>query len=146
MNCRTSESSNLWTHIALYFKIEYVYLRVSSSHLHSYSIKSGFYDSHWHFLFMSIQIQKTCVIVDSFFQSLINNLLFYHHWTVVFSSLESMFIHHSIFYNSWPQIRQDNPLNLSILLSGGKETNKDTSSNGEWSRYSSSLKSLSFNR
>jgi len=30
-----------------------------------------------------------------------------------------------------PEIRQDYPLNLSILLSGGKETNKDSPSNGE---------------
>jgi hypothetical protein len=29
------------------------------------------------------------------------------------------------------QMKQDNPLNLSILLSGGKETNKDSPSNGE---------------
>ena len=30
-----------------------------------------------------------------------------------------------------PQSRQDYPLNLSILVSGGKETNKDSLSNGE---------------
>lgn len=30
-----------------------------------------------------------------------------------------------------PQIRRDDPLNLSILLSGGKETNKDSPSSGE---------------
>jgi hypothetical protein len=30
-----------------------------------------------------------------------------------------------------PQIRQDYPPNLSILLSGGKETNQDSPSNGE---------------
>ncbi len=41
----------------------------------------------------------------------------------------------------WPQIRQDYPLNLSILISGGKETNKDSLSNGEWSGNSSNLKS-----
>ena len=32
---------------------------------------------------------------------------------------------------SWPQIRQDYLLNLSILLSGGRETNKDSPSNGK---------------
>ena len=32
---------------------------------------------------------------------------------------------------SRPQIRRVYPLNLSILLSGGKETNKDSLSNGE---------------
>ena len=30
-----------------------------------------------------------------------------------------------------PEIRRDYPLNLSILVSGGKETNKDSPSNGE---------------
>ena len=30
-----------------------------------------------------------------------------------------------------PQIRRDYPLNLSILLGGGKETNKDSLSSGE---------------
>ena len=30
-----------------------------------------------------------------------------------------------------PQIRREDPLNLSILLSGGKETNKDSLSSGE---------------
>jgi hypothetical protein len=40
-----------------------------------------------------------------------------------------------------PPIRQDYPLNLSILLSGGKETNKDSVSNCEWSRKSSDWKS-----
>ena len=30
-----------------------------------------------------------------------------------------------------PQIKQGYPLNLSILISGGKETNQDSPSNGE---------------
>ena len=30
-----------------------------------------------------------------------------------------------------PQIRRGYPLNLSILISGGKETNQDSPSNGE---------------
>ena len=33
--------------------------------------------------------------------------------------------------NFRPQIRRDDPLNLSISVSGGKETNKDSPSNGE---------------
>ena len=40
------------------------------------------------------------------------------------------------------QIRRDHPLNLSISISGGKETNKDSPSNGERSGNGSSLKSL----
>lgn len=34
-------------------------------------------------------------------------------------------------YTTGPRIRQDYPLNLSILISGGKETNWDAPSNGE---------------
>ena len=40
-----------------------------------------------------------------------------------------------------PPISQEYPLNLSILLGGGKETNKDSLSNGEWSGNSSEWKS-----
>ena len=40
-----------------------------------------------------------------------------------------------------PQIRRDHPLNLSISISGGRETNQDSPSNGERRGMSSSLKS-----
>ena len=46
--------------------------------------------------------------------------------------------------NTWSQIKQEDPLNLSISISGGKETNRDSLSNGEWSGNSSNLKSLCF--
>ena len=59
-------------------------------------------------------------------------------WCDVISSSNELIFVHSFF---WPQIRQDYPLNLSILISGGKETNKDSPSNGEWSGISSNLKS-----
>ena len=36
-----------------------------------------------------------------------------------------------IIYRFRPEIRRDYPLNLSILISGGKETNQDSLSNGE---------------
>ena len=39
-----------------------------------------------------------------------------------------------------PPIRQDYPPNLSILLSGGKETNKDSLSKGDWSGKSPCVK------
>ena len=42
---------------------------------------------------------------------------------------------------SEPQIRRDHPLNLSISISGGRETNQDSPSNGERRGKSSSLKS-----
>ena len=37
----------------------------------------------------------------------------------------------------WPQISREHSLNLSILLSEGKETNKYSPSNGEWTGKSS---------
>ena len=45
--------------------------------------------------------------------------------------------------HSRPHIRRDYPLNLSILLSGGKETNQDSLSNGERTGNSSNFKSRS---
>ena len=44
----------------------------------------------------------------------------------------------SDFFNPpcWPQVRRDHPLNLSILLSGGKENKRDSSSSGERTRKS----------
>ena len=41
----------------------------------------------------------------------------------------------------WPQIRPDYPLSLSILISRGKEINKDSQSKGKLSENISSLKS-----
>ena len=45
-------------------------------------------------------------------------------------------MHHGCTCKAWtnlfgPPISQEYPLNLSILLGGGKETNKDSLSNGE---------------
>lgn len=40
----------------------------------------------------------------------------------------------NILYWKSNQINKDNPLNLNILLSGGKESNNDSCSNGEWRR------------
>jgi len=42
---------------------------------------------------------------------------------------------------SWPRIKQDYALNLSILLRAGKENNSYSPSNGEWSGKNSNLKS-----
>jgi hypothetical protein len=52
------------------------------------------------------------------------------------------------FSNSYlrPQSRRDYPLNLSILLSGGKETNKDSLSNGERKGKSPALNLTSHGR
>lgn len=45
------------------------------------------------------------------------------------------------FFSNIPQLKQDHLLNLSILISGGKENNSDSPSNGEWTGKSSDLKS-----
>ena len=45
------------------------------------------------------------------------------------------------FLNIRSQMEWEYPLNLSILIRGGKETNKDSLSNGEWSGKSSNWKS-----
>ena len=45
-------------------------------------------------------------------------------------------------YQLGPQIRRGDPLNLSISISGGEETNQDSPSNGERSGNSSSRQSL----
>ena len=42
------------------------------------------------------------------------------------------------------QLKREYPVDLSILLTGGKETNKDSPSNGEWSGKSSKCKSVRF--
>ena len=44
----------------------------------------------------------------------------------------------------WPQIRREHSLNLSILLSEGKENNNDSLSNGEWTGKSSVLNLSAF--
>ena len=53
--------------------------------------------------------------------------------------LESEAVWYTIFGS---QIRRDYPLNLSILLSGGKETNQDSLSSGERSGMRPRWKSL----
>ena len=44
---------------------------------------------------------------------------------------ESTHLRRQSTYSPRAGLRQDYPLNLNILLSGGKETNKDSPSNGE---------------
>ena len=51
-----------------------------------------------------------------------------------------------LYFSTAPEIKQDYPLNLSISVSGGKENNYDSPSNGERTGNSSICKSeaLSF--
>ena len=44
-------------------------------------------------------------------------------------------------FSTTPEIRQDHPLNLSISVSGGRETNQDSLSKGDWRGKSSGWKS-----
>jgi hypothetical protein len=46
------------------------------------------------------------------------------------------------YLQSAPEIKQEHPLNLSISVSGGKETNKDCLSSGERTGKSSKCKSV----
>ena len=54
---------------------------------------------------------------------------------------ERFSLERSAFDQPRPQIRRDYPLNLSISISGGKETNQDSPSNGERTGNSSNFKS-----
>ena len=49
-------------------------------------------------------------------------------------------VKHNLYSKFWPHIRQVYPLNLSILLSGGKESKSDFPSNGEWTGISLALR------
>lgn len=40
-------------------------------------------------------------------------------------------VQYAHFFKSRPEVRREYPLNLSISIRGGKETNKDSLSNGE---------------
>ena len=79
------------------------------------------------------------------FDMLIGMLIFYLiivSRITIYKSLKMIFhLWKSQYYQDRPQIKWEYPLNLSILISGGKETNKDSLSNGEWSGKSSNLKS-----
>jgi galactose-1-phosphate uridylyltransferase len=70
------------------------------------------------------------------------------HFCISYSQHMNMYINVKTFLvlldiHFWqPHIKQEYPLNLSILISGGKETNKDSHSNGERSGRSLKLESL----
>jgi len=49
------------------------------------------------------------------------------------------------YIRKWSGLKKEYPQNLSILISGGNETNKDICSNGEWNRCSSNFVICSFN-
>ena len=79
---------------------------------------------------------------------------FVHRWRMQPAAISSVNCRTQWIIESWnandahslPQIWQDYPLNLSILLSAGRETNKDFPSNGKWRGNSSNLKSQLFSK
>ena len=79
-------------------------------------------------------------LCDGHFKWMIINKILQWHLVVLGINLD---IQTLLFYHQ-PQIRWEYPLNLSILISGGKETNWDSLSSGEWSGKSSNLKSPLF--
>ena len=142
-----SESSNLWTQIALIGYPVSMFVWVSFTILRTLvrCESSGPFD-----LDLSFQVPEPGVL-RSFSGALqrLNLLLSFlkplkRDSQGVPSVLFTCMLSHEFSYERaahvfdfWPQIKQDYPLNLSILISGGKETNKDSLSNGEWSGKSS---------
>ncbi len=52
-------------------------------------------------------------------------------YSILMMTVTGRFDENTQIYNNISQLKQEDPLNLSILLRGGKETNKDSPSNGE---------------
>ena len=133
-----SESSNLWTQIALSGYPGSMPVWASFNNLHTSVWVGRSCDTILWRLSLDV-CQASCVLCT---YCLEGSTCFCPSSAVLVATNTLAFsvINHANFY-IWPQIRQDYPLNLSILISGGKETNKDSPSNGEWSGASSNLKS-----
>jgi hypothetical protein len=138
VNCSFRESSNLWTHIALFGIPGSMSVWVSVFNLKAECL-------------IRASLVWTWTVVFS--NTVWNEYLPQRNLDVLAADRASLFhcrrdclascADHSksgCHFDFWSQIRQDYPLNLSILISGGKETNKDSPSNGEWSGKSSNLK------
>jgi len=75
-------------------------------------------------------------------QSLMGNVIYFTVALVLCRSYLKSFLQIYVLYlssNIRHQFKYDYPLNLSILIRGWKEINRDSLSNGEWSGNSSSL-------
>lgn len=105
--------TSIWVLVFIYFK-----------HLHLWSEK-------W--FWMSIYLRMMVILNRESIQIL--------QWHSVVLGIYWLSKLYQLYYQ--PQIRWEYPLNLSILISGGKETNKDSPSSGEWRGNSSNLKSPS---
>ena len=100
-------------------------------------VRSNYWDRKrvWHFVVKLSCLCKSFRI--SFFDFTLSNLttsLIAYCYDQKECDLNTFFLFHSRL-----EIRQDDPLNLSILISGGKENNSDAFSNGEWNRQSPAL-------
>ena len=163
-----SESSNLWTQIAVQVLLDHVCLSViSTSSLHlcwcglcasrevfaSNSVISEMVRVVSRFGYDFSTFDSECIeLYATVWQYSLNWGWLYHCLVIsVALTLRDLKCDHTcivdvLVFKPWPQISRDYPLNLSILISGGKETNKDSLSNGEWSGKSSNLKSAAETR
>lgn len=82
---------------------------------------------------------KTRYYYKSETRPLLQNIIFSLSLYFAVSVFFSLVGHMCIYNDRRPQSRRDYPLNLSILLSGGKETNKDFLSSGERTGISPAL-------
>ena len=143
-----SESSNLWTHLAPFGIPRGTPVWVS---WHSQNLL-GFFDQEgfglWRFLLAFLCWSQLLwnELVGSALPILDVIRYFYVLGLALFPASNRLIEDNwlsdcHLAHKPWPQIGWDYPLNLSISISGGKETNKDSPSNCEWSGKSSNLKS-----
>lgn len=156
MNCRTQWRSTSWTHTLWYGALPC--LRVGWLVFPSHSPSASHQSVVPHHKFRRVFCQMETMLGGCpYFQG--NGLhaltrfrlpecLLKLHWGVsLFWRLAGPTSNQS---HSWletkpffqPEIRPDYPLNLSIWLSGGKETNQDSPRSGKWSRQSPALNPL----
>ena len=136
---KSSESSKFWTQLALLRK--YVCWSVCPSQL-QVSLKTFLVaPTVWSILlWMSF---------DEWLFTAVDECMWHHRGLhrqvtliLTYSSLDSSTdSNNHLVHPFGPPISQEYPLNLSILLGGGKETNQDSLSNGEWSGMCSDVKS-----
>jgi len=139
--CSPSESSKFWTHIALGVNPKYswfsecfllplgsfgtlfwIFLNTEKKIFQIfYKKRKGMQKNHFFFFFKSRE-QFLCMWKKS------------KKWIFLFP----LFVRVQTFT---PELAKGYPLDLSILISVGKENNNDFGSNGEWSRKSSNFKS-----
>ena len=138
-----SESSNLWTHLALFGIPKSMSVWVSWNSQPPHFVMKWVVGLDYGCLSASLPAQLKYTSNPVWKTDGLTRRNNYYRWgRLTFKSLVVLLM--QIILRFRPQISQDYPLNLSISISGGKETNKDSPSNGEWSGKSSNLKAGAF--